>query len=101
MLDVNQQITNYVTIIPFNILDALKTLNVVSLMVLKAFPQNNYADLFTHDKQFEFKSKHLTDFCIFTVKSVSKYKTQHPSPVFTCFLDPSKTFYKIYYFKLF
>ena len=32
--------------------------------------------LFTHDQQFVFKSKHSTDFCIFTVKSVSKYYTQ-------------------------
>ena len=32
--------------------------------------------LFTHDQEFGFKSKHLTDFCIFTVKSVSKYYTQ-------------------------
>ena len=30
--------------------------------------------LFTHDQQFGFKSKHSTDFCIFTVKSVSNIK---------------------------
>ena len=41
--------------------------------------------LFTHDQQFSFKSKHSTDFCIYTVKSVSKYYTQHHSPVYTCF----------------
>ena len=41
--------------------------------------------LFTHDQQFDFKSKHSTDFCIYTVKSVSKYYTQHHSPVYTCF----------------
>ena len=41
--------------------------------------------LFTHDQQFGFKSKHSTDFCIYTVKSVSKYYTQHHSPVYTCF----------------
>ena len=29
--------------------------------------------LFTHDEQFGFKNKHSTDFCIFTVKSVSKH----------------------------
>ena len=39
--------------------------------------------LFTHDQQFGFKSKHSTDFCIYTVKSVSKYYTQHHSPVYT------------------
>ena len=43
--------------------------------------------LFTHDQQFGFKSKHSTDFCIFTVKSVSKYYTQQHNPLFTCFLE--------------
>ena len=32
--------------------------------------------LFMHNQQFGFKSKRSTDFCIFTVKSVSKYYTQ-------------------------
>ena len=41
--------------------------------------------LFTHDQQFGFKSKHSTDFCIYTVKSVLTYYTQHHSPVYTCF----------------
>ena len=57
--------------------------------------------LFTHDQQFGFKSKHSTDFCIYTVKSVSKYYTQHHSPVYTCFLEASKAFDKINHFKLF
>ena len=51
--------------------------------------------------QFGFKSKHSTDFCIFTVKSVSKYYTQQHSPSYTCFLDASKAFDKINHFKLF
>ena len=38
--------------------------------------------LFTHDQQFGFKSKQSTDFCIFTVKNVSKYYTQQHSPSF-------------------
>ena len=41
--------------------------------------------LFTHDQQFGFNSKHSADFCIYTVKSVSKYYTQHHSLVYTCF----------------
>ena len=57
--------------------------------------------LFTHDQQFDFKSKHSTDFCIFTVRSVSKYYTQQHSPSYTCFLDASKAFDKINHFKLF
>ena len=44
---------------------------------------------------------HSTDFCIFTVKSVSKYYTQQHSPSYTCFLDASKAFDKINHFKLF
>ena len=31
--------------------------------------------LITHDHQFGFKSKHSTDMCIFTVKSIVKYYT--------------------------
>ena len=57
--------------------------------------------LFTHDQHFGFKSKHSTDFCIFTVKSVSKYYTQQHSPSYTFFLDASKAFDKINHFKLF
>ena len=57
--------------------------------------------LFTHNQQFGFKSKHSTDFCIFTVKSVLKYYTQQHSPSYTCFLDASKAFDKINHFKLF
>ena len=57
--------------------------------------------LFVHDQQFGFKSKHSTDFCIITVKSVFKYHTQQHSPVFTCFLDASKAFDTINQFKLF
>ena len=36
-----------------------------------------------------------------TVKSVSKYYTQHHSPVYICFFDASKGFDKINHFKLF
>ena len=57
--------------------------------------------LLTHDQEFGFKSKHSTDVCIFTVKSVSKYYTQQHSPSYICFLDASKAFDKINHFKLF
>ena len=56
--------------------------------------------LVTHDQQFGFKRKHSTDLCIFTVKSVTKYYTQENSPVFTCFLDASKSFDKINHYTL-
>ena len=57
--------------------------------------------LFTQDQQFGFKSKHATDFSIFTVKNVSKYCTQQHSPAYTCFLNASKAFDKINHFILF
>ena len=57
--------------------------------------------LVTHDQQFGFKRKQLTDLCIFTVKCVTKYYTQENSSVFTCFLDASKAFDKINHYTLF
>ena len=51
--------------------------------------------LITHDHQYGFKSKHSTDMCIFTVKSIVKYYTRQNSPVYTCFLDASKAFDRI------
>ena len=57
--------------------------------------------LFTHDQHFGFKSKHSTDFCTFTEKSVSKYYTQQHSLSYTCFLDASRDFDKMNYFKFF
>ena len=57
--------------------------------------------LVTHEQQFDFKRKHSTDLCVFTVKSVTKYYTQENSPVFTCFLDASKAFDKINHYTLF
>ena len=48
--------------------------------------------LITHNHQFGFKSKHSTDMCIFTVKSIVKCYTSQNSPVYTCFLDASKAF---------
>ena len=51
--------------------------------------------LITHDHQFGFKSKHSTDMCIFSVKSIVKDYTKQNSPVCTCFLDASKAFDRI------
>ena len=56
--------------------------------------------LITHD-QFGFKSKHSTDMCIFTVKSIIKYHTRKNSSVYTCFLDASKAFERINHWTLF
>ena len=48
--------------------------------------------LVTCNSQFGFKRKHATDLCIYTVKSVIKYYNYFRSPIYTCFLDASKTF---------
>ena len=47
------------------------------------------------------KSKHSTDMCIFTVKSIVKYYTRQNSPMYTCFLDASKVFDRINHWTLF
>ena len=78
---------------------ALVTTGSKNLYLCLSVILENY--LFTHIQQFGFKSKHSTDFCIYTVKSVSKYYTQHHSLVYTCFLDASKAFDKINHFKFF
>ena len=57
--------------------------------------------LHTHDQQFRFKSQHVKDMCIFTVKNVIKYYTKQNSTVFTCFLDAGKAFDKVSHWTLF
>ena len=52
--------------------------------------------LVTHDQLFGFKSKHATDMCICTSKSINiQYYTEQDTPVYTCFLDGSKAYNKI------
>ena len=101
MLVINKQIENSITITPFNILDDASDKNNYRPVALVTAASKIFElclsviledYLFTHDQQFGFKSKHSTDFCIFTVKSVSKYYTQQHSPAYTCFLDASKDF---------
>ena len=57
--------------------------------------------LITKDNQFGFKKKHSTDLCIFTVKSVIKYYNLYNSPVYSCFLDASKTYDRVNHWALF
>ena len=47
------------------------------------------------DNQFAFKKKHSTDMCIFALKEMVRYYTNHGSPVYACFLDASKAFDKV------
>ena len=51
--------------------------------------------LSTSDKQFGFKSKHSTDLCIYTLKSIIQYYKDYNSPVYSCFLDASKAFDRV------
>ena len=57
--------------------------------------------LFTSDNQFGFKQKHSTDLCIYTVKSIIQYYNYYSSPVYTCFLDASKSFDRINHWTMF
>ena len=51
--------------------------------------------------QFGFKSGHSTGLCTKTMKNVIDYYTRQGSHVFTCFVDFSKAFDKVNYWKLF
>ena len=57
--------------------------------------------LITHDHEFRFKAKHLTDMCIFTVKTLVKYYTDQMTPVYTCLLGASKAFDRVNYWTWF
>ena len=57
--------------------------------------------LLTHDHQFGFKSKHSTDICILTVKSLVKYYTGQNRSAYTCLLDASKAFDRVNHWTLF
>ena len=57
--------------------------------------------LCTSDNQFGFKSKHSTDLCIYTLKSIIQYYKGHNSPVYSCFLDASKAFDRVNHWVMF
>lgn len=64
----------------------------------------NHLTLFNDDKdfyQFGFKSGHSTSLCTNVFKSTVDYYTRVGSHVFTCFVDLSKAFDKVNYWKLF
>ena len=73
---------------------ASKLFEICILKVLDAY-------LITHDHQFGFKSKHSTDMCIFTVRSVIKYYTEQNTAVYTCLLDARKAFDRVNHWTLF
>ena len=57
--------------------------------------------LYTCDNQFEFKPKHSTELCIYTLKEFIDYYKQRSTSVFVTFLDASKAFDQINYWLLF
>ena len=57
--------------------------------------------LSTTDNQFSFKSKHSTDMCVFTLKAIIDYYNAASSPMYICYLDASKAFDRVNFWKLF
>lgn len=57
--------------------------------------------LYTADNQFGFKKSHSTEMCVWALKNVIDYYTSRSSPVYLCFLDASKAFDRVNYWKLF
>ena len=60
--------------------------------------------LYTTDNQFGFKQNHGTDMCIYALRqNIDYYKRNSnvSSPVFICYLDASKAFYRVNHWCLF
>ena len=57
--------------------------------------------LVTDSHQFGFKKCHSTDMCIFVIKEVIDYYNTLSSPVYACYIDASKAFYRINHWCLF
>ena len=59
------------------------------------------AYLYTLDCQFSYKKGIGTEMCVWTLKNIIQYYTSRSSPVYLCFLDASKAFDRVNYWKLF
>ncbi len=70
---------------------------VVEKVVLRRL--ENHLD--TLDSQFSFKKGHGTEMCVWTLKNIIHSYTSRGSPVYLCFLDASKAFDRVNYWKLF
>jgi hypothetical protein len=55
----------------------------------------------THDNQFGFKSKHSTDMCVYILKQTISYFSECNSPLYVTYLDASKAFDRVNFYKLF
>ena len=57
--------------------------------------------LYTSDNQFGFKSRHGTEYCIYTLQEYIEFYKRRNTTVFVSFLDASKAFDQIDYSRLF
>ena len=77
----------------------------ISTALSKVFEGLLLAELTCHindeERQFGFKSGHSTGMCTNVLKRTVEYFTERGSHVFTCFIDFSKAFDKVNYWKLF
>jgi hypothetical protein len=53
------------------------------------------------DNQFGFKSSHSTDMCVYVLKQVISFYSECSSPLFITYLDASKAFDRVNFYKLF
>ena len=71
---------------------------ILETVILTRFNEvDNYCDMY----QFGFKKGHSTGLCTSVVKQTVDYYLKHGSHVFVCFLDFSKAFDRVNYWKLF
>ena len=73
----------------------------LSKVIEKAVLRRLEAYLYTLDNQFSYKKEHGTEMCVWALKNVIQYYTSRGSPVYLCFLDASKAFDRVNYWKLF
>jgi exonuclease III len=55
----------------------------------------------TNDHQFGYKRGHSTDQCIFIIKELIDFYMSSNSPLYVCYMDASKAFDRINYYRLF
>ena len=73
----------------------------LSKVIEKAVLHRLEAYLCTLDNQFSYKKGHGTEMCVWSLKNIIQYYTSRGSPVYLCFLDASKAFDRVNYWKLF
>ena len=54
-----------------------------------------------HDNQFGFKASHSTDMCVYVLKQIISFYSECSSPLFVTYLDASKAFDRVNFYKLF